>query len=700
LARSLSLEVAMLESRPRLLAATTLALACAAASAPGAEPRAMTIVDLLNVPRISAPQLSPDGRQVLYVLSAADWKADKRVGHVFRVNVDGSGLLQMTNGSEGESSPRWSPDGRELAFLAKRGADEATQIYLMGNAGGEARALTRHATAVSEPAWSPDGSALYFTAPEPKTAAEKAKDKAKDDVYAFDENYKQKHLWRVSVADGTERRITEGDDSVLAYQLSRDGRSIALERSPDPLYGDFDKSEVYVMDADGSHAVRITRNSVPESGASLSPDGKTVLFTAEANAAFETYYNAKVFLAPAMGGASRVLVSDFPYEIEDAAWSKDGSQVYALVNMGVHSELFAFDAASGRPRQLSDGKHALRGWSYSPESDQHVLTVDDPESPGDVALLPAGGGTPRQVSHVFDHLARDFRLPRQERIEWKGADGTTIEGLLFYPLDYEAGRRYPLVVQTHGGPQSSDQYGFSGGWGSYVQVLTAKGYAVLKPNYRGSTGYGDRFLRDMVGHYFRNAHLDVMAGVDEVIALGVADPERLAKMGWSAGGHMTNKIITFTDRFKAASSGAGAANWISMYAESDVRLYRTPWFGGTPWQKNAPIDAYWDNSPLKYVANVKTPTLFLVGERDPRVPMPQSVEMYRALKSNGVPTHLYVAPREPHGWQELRHELFKVNVELDWFEKYVTGRPYVWEKAPEQPKADESDSAQQDRGSR
>jgi dipeptidyl aminopeptidase/acylaminoacyl peptidase len=156
----------------------------------------------------------------------------------------------------------------------------------------------------------------------------------------------------------------------------------------------------------------------------------------------------------------------------------------------------------------------------------------------------------------------------------------------------------------------------------------------------------------------------------------------MVKMGWSAGGHMTNRIVTFTDRFKAASSGAGAANWISMYAQSDVRSYRTPWFGGTPWQRDAPISAYWDNSPLKDVWKVKTPTIFLVGAEDARVPMPQSVEMYRALRSNGIPTHLYVAPREPHGWRELRHELFKMNVELEWFEKWATGRPYVREIPP------------------
>jgi dipeptidyl aminopeptidase/acylaminoacyl peptidase len=205
----------------------------------------------------------------------------------------------------------------------------------------------------------------------------------------------------------------------------------------------------------------------------------------------------------------------------------------------------------------------------------------------------------------------------------------------------------------------------------------------LQPNYRGSTGYGDDFLRDMVGHYFQNAHLDVMAGVDELIRRGIVDPDHLVKMGWSGGGHMTNKIITSTTRFKAASAGAGAANWISMYAQSDVRTYRTPWFGGTPWQKDAPISAYWDNSPLKEVWKVTTPTIFLVGEKDVRVPSPQSVEMYRALKSNHVPTHLYIAPREPHGWAELRHVLFKMNVELDWFEKYAMNRTYTWEKAPD-----------------
>jgi len=329
------------------------------------------------------------------------------------------------------------------------------------------------------------------------------------------------------------------------------------------------------------------------------------------------------------------------------------------------------------------------------------MLIDEAETPGEIYISAAGEeAKPTQVTHVSADLGKTFKLPKQERIEWKGADGVTVEGLLHYPVDYVAGQKYPLVVQTHGGPMASDKFGF-GSWGNYVAVLTGKGYAVLQPNYRGSSGYGDAFLRDMVNHYFQNAHLDVIAGVDQVIKMGLADPDRLIAMGWSAGGHMTNKLITFTDRFKAASSGAGAANWVSMYAQSDVRTYRTPWFGGTPWQKDAPIEVYWNNSPLKDIAKVKTPTIFLVGENDPRVPLPQSVEMHRGLKSNGVPTHLYTAPREPHGWAELRHQLFKQNAELDWFEKYVTKRPYTWEKAPGEPRPDakspEATSADSDR---
>jgi dipeptidyl aminopeptidase/acylaminoacyl peptidase len=678
----------MLHARRLLFANLVLAAASVHVAAQGPRgPRPMGIVDLLNVPKLADPQLSPDGREVIYTLGEADWQSGRRILHIWRARVDGGQPLQLTSGADGENTPRWSPDGKTIAFTAKRGDGESAQIYLLPDDGGEARQLTTHASAVSEPRWSPDGATVYFTAPEPKTDEDKAREKAKDDVYAFDENYKQVHLWKANVGAKGEAQITTGDFSVTSYELSEDGRKIVLRRAPTPLVGSSPEGEVWVMNADGRGAVQVTKNAVPETGARISPDNTQVLFVSGSHARFESYYNGRLFVAPASGGPARVVAGDTGgYAVDRAAWSKDGTSIYFLANLGVHEELFVVPAAGGKPRQLTDGKHNIGGQtSCSKSGDRCVFTISDSTNAGDVWMLGPADAAPTQVTHVFDYLARDFKLGRQEAIRWKGADGATVEGVLTYPADYSPGQKYPLAVITHGGPQASDKYAI-GGTSDELQVLAGKGYAVLQPNYRGSTGYGDPFLRDMIGHYFQNAHLDVMTGVDEVIRRGIADPDKLVKMGWSGGGHMTNKIVTFTDRFKAAASGAGAANWISMYAQSDIRFPRTPWFGGTPWQKDAPIAAYWSNSPLKDVANVKTPTIFFVGEKDPRVPMPQSIEMYRALRSNGVPAHLYIAPREPHGWAELRHQLFKMNAEIEWFEKYATKRPFTREKAPDDKK--------------
>jgi dipeptidyl aminopeptidase/acylaminoacyl peptidase len=275
-------------------------------------------------------------------------------------------------------------------------------------------------------------------------------------------------------------------------------------------------------------------------------------------------------------------------------------------------------------------------------------------------------------------------------VTWTSADGVNVEGILFYPTGYQAGRRYPLVVQLHGGPQQSDKFGYGAGVIiNYVPVLTGKGYAVLRPNYRGSAGYGPAFYRDIIGHYFHNMHLDVMAGVDEVVRRGVADPDRLAVTGWSAGGTLVNKLITFTTRFKAASSGAGVANWISMMAQTDVQARRASWFHGMPWDKGADLDDYLKQSPISDISNVTTPTIFFVGEHDARDPKEQSEEMYRGLERNGVPARLEIAPgdRAVHdgGQWVLSQQIAKDNDELAWFEKYVMNRAYTPEAAPASP---------------
>ena len=645
--------------------------------------RPLTLVELAEIPRLLDPQLSPDGRFVAYTLTRADWGANRPVGQIWRQAVAGGPAEQLTRGETGVvPSARWAPDGRSILFLASR-ADSGMQVHSVPAEGGEPIQLTRHATGVSQPTWTPDGSAIYFLASDAKTADERERDRLRDDVYAFEENFKHRHLWKVTLANGAEQKVTDGAWSVLSYRLSRDGGQIVIHRAPTPLVDDSSRSEIWITAAGGGNARAVTSNTIEEVDAELSPDNAQLLFLAEANDRLEPYFTSTLFLVPVRGGTPRALLKEFPYAIERASWRPDGRAVLAVVNMGVHSEIFSVDVATGRARALTDGPHAVLFWSVAPSAGRMVFQLDEPTRLGDAWTLPFDGDAPTRVTGIYDALGRDFQLPRQEKVAWKGADGATVEGVLYYPAGYESGRRYPLVVQLHGGPAESDKFGYGPYFiMNYVPVLTAKGYAVLRPNYRGSSGYGNAFLRDVVGAYFRNMQTDVMAGIDVLVQRGVADPDRLAVMGVSAGGHLTNKLITMTTRFKAASATAGAANWISMFAQTDARGNRALWFGGTPWQPNAPFEAFWNNSPVKDAWRVRTPTLFVVGEQDARVPMAQSMEMYRALRANGVPTGLVIAPREGHQWGELRHQIHKANVELEWFERHVQGRPYSWERPP------------------
>jgi dipeptidyl aminopeptidase/acylaminoacyl peptidase len=646
--------------------------------------RPMTLVAAAELPRIAgaAPQLSPDGKTLVYMLTRTDWKAGRLIYQLWRQDIGGGAPVQLTFSEGGVQPPalRWSPDGKTLLFVRDG------QLSLLPIDGGEPRVLSKHATNVSAPSWTPDDAAVYFLASDPRTSEERERDRVRDDVFLVDETFKHRQLWKIVVSTGAETQVTTGDLSVIEYKLSLDGKRIVMERAPSPQSMDAFRGEVWVMAAGGENARALTSNTIEEYGVDLSPDGTQVLFLADTNERFEPYYPTTLFIVPVAGGTPRPAVPDFTYTFDQAVWMPDGTSIMATVNMGVHSEFFNIDVGARRARQITDGAHYIPPtWTTVPSAGRLVFQLDEPTRFGDVWTLPLTGAqtTPTRVTRRFDALDRDFALPRQEKAAWKGADGTGIEGVLFYPADYQPGQRYPLVVQLHGGPMDSDKFGVGAGLTlHYVPVLAGKGYFVLRPNYRGSQGYGAAFLRDVVNGYFHHMASDVLLGVDALIARGLVDQGRLVVMGWSSGGTLVNKLVTMTDRFKVASAGAGIANWVSLYAQTDNTSFRRTWFGGTPWRKDAPFDLFWNNSPLKDVANTKTPTLFFAGEADPRVPMAQSIEMYRALKSLGVPTQLLIAPSEPHLWGGLRHTLMKANIELEWFEKYANHRVYVWEKAP------------------
>jgi dipeptidyl aminopeptidase/acylaminoacyl peptidase len=361
-------------------------------------------------------------------------------------------------------------------------------------------------------------------------------------------------------------------------------------------------------------------------------------------------------------------------------WSEDGRTIYFNAGVKVTTQLHALDTRSGQVRQVTRERAALR---VDRDEDTGVILVgyQDPQTPPTVFTV-AG------MDHVADRnrwvqlvdanpQVDEMALGREVEVEWTSSDGRTVGGVLVYPVGYREGERYPLIVAIHGGPASADVLRFNGGYGA--QVYAGAGYAVLKPNYRGSRNYGNAHRTDIVGDYFTMGYEDIITGVDHLIDEGIVDPDRMGVLGWSAGGHWSNWILTQTDRFKAISSGAGTMNWISMYAQSDVQRNRQFYIGDDFLYEN--FEPYWDQSPLKYIAGANTPTMIHVVEGDPRVPSPQSVELHMALKKLGVPTELFMYPGRSHGIPDARNRLVKSMSEMAWMDYYVRGigEKFDWE---------------------
>jgi dipeptidyl aminopeptidase/acylaminoacyl peptidase len=452
-------------------------------------------------------------------------------------------------------------------------------------------------------------------------------------------------------------------------------------------------SELYVLNLKSGDIRRVTENKIGEGGFSISPDAKWLVFAADDE--FTDGRNTKLYLTPLAGGPMRKLLGDWDYSAGGVDWSADSKTIYMSSGVGVDGHWFAIDVASGKLIQLTR-ERGIVGGSFDSETGYFLLTLQDPTAPNDYYLArPQTIGQRARWARVSDAnpQVKGFQLADFETVRWKSSDGHTVEGILMKPVGYEPGKKYPLIVQLHGGPAAADMNGFYGTHGSYVHIFAAHGYAILKPNYRGSDQYGEKFRSQIAGDYFRQAFDDIMLGVDALIARGIADPDKLGMMGWSAGGHWSNWTLTHTDRFKAISTGAGAVNWISMYAQTDIQGTREFYFKGKPWEN---WDHYLDVSPLKYIKNAKTPTLIHVCNGDPRVPKPQSDELHMALKKLGVPTEYIVYPQNSHGITDPRYQMVKMVSEFNWFEKWIKGKPgwFDWKQllaTLDEPKAEKTD---------
>jgi len=704
--------------------------------------RSMTFLDMQKTRSAGAPVPSPDGRWMLFTITTPDWKEAKRQSDIYVVSLQQgvSSTRQMTfTKDKNETDPRWSRDGSFFVFASNREAPSSAatqnQLYLMRPDGGEARRITdakegvstfalskdgrslayrsgksgeeqlyrlpvdgidtatpeqitKQAAGVGAWKWAPDSRRIYFLGAETADADEKLRREKKFTVEIRNPETPLASLWAVDLdAKKTTQLTHDASTTVSDLVISDDGkwvgfRGISADRYRRNITEQNINSDPYLLEvATGQIERLVTNTEVGESGVSFSPDGRWVAFSAPDDIEKYGMKNGRVYIRAVTdrGGTWRKLGTSFDGDITIAFWSKDGNTIFFNEGIRATNQVLALDVQKDTVRQLTSEKASL---TASRDEESGVLFVNYSDGATPTTLYTVAGveqlGTRsswRQLTDVNPQV-RQFALGEQEEITWKSKDGRMVGGVLVKPVGYQPGQRYPLIVAIHGGPASADVLSFNGGYGS--QVYAGAGYAVLRPNYRGSTNYGEQHRNGIVGNYFPPGFDDIMTGVDYLIAQGIVDGTRMGALGWSAGGHWSNWILTHTDRFKAISSGAGTSNWISMYAQSDVQRNRQYYLGDKlPYDD---FDAYWNQSPLKYIKAAKTPTMIHVVQGDPRVPSPQSVELHMALKRLGVPTELFMYPGESHGIPDARNQFVKSMAEMAWMDYYVRGmgKKFAW----------------------
>jgi dipeptidyl aminopeptidase/acylaminoacyl peptidase len=523
---------------------------------------------------------------------------------------------------------------------------------------------------------------VFFTTPDRVDAEEKARRDKRFTVNIRNAETPTSGLWSLELDPHRTARLSkEGDYSVTSFTVSDDGKWVGFQAGSTNRYernitAQNLYSDLYLLEAATGQIERLTNNrEVGEGGPSFSPDGRWIAYSAPDDLTKYSMTNGRVYVRAVgdRGRPFRKLDGGFDGDVSVGFWSKDGNTIYFNEGIRATSQLFAVDVSQNEVRQITREPASLTV-TQDDDSGRILITYSDGRTPPTIFTAASPDRVASKAAWVqltdVNPQIRDIALGAQEEITWTSKDGTRVGGVLVKPVGYQPGQRYPLIVAIHGGPASADVLSFNGGYGS--QVYAGAGYIVLRPNYRGSTNYGYKHKTDIVGDYFRTGFEDIMSGVDHLIAQGLVDGDRMGALGWSAGGHWSNWILTHTDRFKAISSGAGTSNWISMYAQSDVQRNRQFYLGDKlPYDD---FDAYWVQSPLKYIRNAKTPTMIHVVEGDPRVPSPQSVELYMALKAIGVTTELFMYPGQSHGIPDTRNQLVKAVAEMAWMDYYVRGK--------------------------
>ena len=644
-----------------------------AAPSPAARLRPFSPDDVVRIRDVREPQISPDGGWVAYTVSTSDTAEDRSKSAVWMASWDGRRNVRLTTSKPGESTPRWSPDGRWLAFLSSRD-DEHTQLWLLDRQGGEGRKATTLPSDVDDYGWAPDGKRVALVAEDPDTAKPKTPAPIVIDRFQFKQDEagylgkQHRHLYLLDVESGKTTRLTTGDYDELLPAWSPDGKSLVFVSKRRPDADRDDDWDLYVMEATaGAPPRQLTTFEGPdnnpdyESRPAWSPDGRAIAYLQGGPPNLIYYGVQKLAVVSSAGGAPRILTAALDRNVASPVWSSDGSSITFLLEDDRAVGLARIPAAGGAIERLVSGARVVSAFTAGAGGKVAVL-ASTPLVPDEVFAL--DGTTLRPLSHQNDEWLARTRLAEVEPITFKSRDGTAINGFTLKPPDFVPGKRYPTILRIHGGPVSQYQYEFD----FQLQTLAGHGYLVVVANPRGSSGRGERFATAIFADWGNKDAQDVLAAIDYAVAQGLADPARLGVGGWSYGGLLTNYVIAQDRRFKAAVSGASISNVLAGYGTDQyVREYEVelgvPWKAADTWIKLS--------FPFLHADRITTPTLFLCGDKDFNVPLLNSEQMYQALRSLGVETQLVIYPGQHHGINKPSYRRDRLERYLAWYDKHL-----------------------------
>lgn len=631
-------------------------------------PQPLTTEQLVTHRRPSDPQISPDGERIAFTLRPVSKEKEHPESAIWVVSFAGGEPRQFTAGQWDDEEPRWSPDGRRLAFLSDRAERGKKSVYIMPADGGEARRVFDQQGDMEQLSWSPDGRFLAVLFTDPETEEEKKRKEERDDARVWDTDYKYQRLWVIDVEAGTAKAVSPEGRQVWTYAWSPDSERLALNLTPTPRIDDiFLENEVVIVPRAGGEPTPVFRQIGMAEHLTWSQDGKYLAYRARAGRVVHGDY---VYRIPVEGGEPVCLTPGYDGTSE-ALWPLGRDALLMVADEGVNMTLYRLSWEGERERLLAgEPLGTFAPVATADASGQRIAVVwEDARHAPDVWVLSRDDiSLALQRRTHFNPELEAAALGELEIVRWESDPGVEVEGLLFKPVGYQEGQRYPLVVQIHGGPTWLWTNQFAATWHEWAHALAGRGYAVLMPNPRGSTGRGPEYSNALFGDVGGCEYRDIMAGVDYLIERGIADPERLGVGGWSWGGYMTAWIVSQTTRFKAAVMGAGLPNMISDNGLGDIPSANLSYFETSPYHDPEP---YFERSAIRYIRNATTPTLILHGEEDRRVAMAQGQEMYVALRTLGVETQFVTYPREGHSIQERKHQVDLIDRVIGWFDRHL-----------------------------